>query len=883
VGLICSLENLTRADLGVAGGKGSNLGEMARAGLPVPPGFVLTTDAYRAFVAHNELTDTILANAGSVDPGDGATLKRASEQIQAAFAAGDVPQPIRLALERAYAQLGGGPVAVRSSATAEDLPGASFAGQQDTYLYREGFDDVTAAVRLCWASLWSARAMAYRSEQRIAPQDISLAVVVQVMVPAQAAGVLFTANPVNGRRDQMVVDAAWGLGEAVVSGRVVPDRWVIDGVTGQASERTIASKEVITVPRLHGTETVPLEDARRDEPALSEAQIEALVGLGRRAADHFGSPQDIEWALVGGDIFLVQSRPITSLFPLPAPPPSPADGLRVYVCHTLIQGVVEPFTPMGLSLLAELQRHNRAINGAQLEPKGAPVICKVAAGRLFIDVTDALRHPLLGSKLLFILGRVEPGTAGILRQLVDREPALAQRKQGLPGSPMSLGQAMVVIGQMLGAMANPERSRAAAVARIEASIGEIRHEADGIGTPGEARAFALRSVARVRDLLLPLFAPLGVGMLGHEGAQALLRKAPGLDHDALVAAAMRSLPNNPTTEMDLELWRVSRRLREDGASPDPEHPAVASFLDKYGHRALREIDAGMPRWGDEPAYVLQVLQNYLSHGEEADADRRFATGQAQAQVAVAALVNDFRRTRGRLRARFLQKLLDWARALEGLRETPKFYTVQLLAIVRGALLRAGSAMAAHGLLAKPEDVFWLHVDEVREVDAGDKSGDDPDGRDRADLTAIVAERKVEYQRELTRRRVPRVVTSTGETLYEPALLEEDGDITLSGTAASPGTCEGYVRVILQPEGAKLRAGEVLVAPGTDPAWTPLFLTAGALVTETGGPNSHGAVVAREFGIPAVVSVRAAASVLRTGQRVRVDGGTGRVTVLEPLT
>ena len=874
------LNDLTRSDLATAGGKGCNLGEMMQAGLPVPQGFVVTTEAYWAFVQENDLLETIRRSTSGVLPEDPSALETASRIIRTAFEAGQVSHSIRQSVVQAYDRLGNGPVAVRSSATAEDLPAASFAGQQETYLHRLGIDDIMAAIRMCWGSLWTARAIAYRARQGISPRDVSMAVVVQEMVPAEAAGVLFTANPVNGRRDQMVINAAWGLGEAVVSGQVNPDQWVVN-TGGTVVEERIAQKQAMTMEVSGGTSTVPVPEHKQGQPTLNPAQIAGLAELGRRVHAHFGSPQDTEWALAKGNLFLVQSRPITSLFPIPQPAPDPSEGLRVCVCHTLIQGIPEPFTPMGLSLLAELQRSNRAINGAQLEPRGVPVILKTAAGRLFIDVTDTLRHSLLGPKLQFILGQVEPGTAAILRQLVEREPGLSYRKQGFPGAPMSFGQALGVMAEMVKAMVWPDRARRDAEAKIDEAFKATALEGQNVQGALEAHAFAVRAMASVRDLLLPLFAPLGVGMLGLEGAQRLI--ARWLGNDQALDPAMRSLPNNPTTEMGLQLWRVSRRLRADGVQPDPHHPAVRAFLTRYGHRALRELDVGIPRWSEDPVYVLTVLNTYLGHGDEADAERRFHEGEAEAETATAALIARIRRERGRLQAWALRRLLFWMRSYGGLRESPKYHTIRLIAMVRKALQKAGAVLASEGLLDHRDEVFWLYLDELG-----------PSNRSGLDLRQLVVSRKNEYERELARRHVPRVVTSTGETLYEPMpataqaptavpclqrMPELCSDGVMRGTPASPGVCEGKVRVILQPRGARLEPGEILVAPGTDPAWTPLFLTAGALVTETGGAMSHGAVVAREFGVPAVVGLMGAVKSLKTGQRVKVDGGAGTVTLL----
>ncbi|MGC1378737.1 MAG: PEP/pyruvate-binding domain-containing protein, partial [Anaerolineales bacterium] len=306
------------ATLAAVGGKGMSLARLARAGLPAPGGFHITTEAYRRFVSHNALQPRILQALEGLDSSDPASVGPVSRRIAGFFAKGAIPAEIAHAISNAYAELNNnGSVAVRSSATAEDLPEASFAGQQDTYLNICGAATLLDAVKRCWASLWTARAIAYRAKQSIAPDDVALAVVVQELVFADAAGVLFTANPLNGCRDQIVINAAWGLGEAVVSGAVTPDTITVDKLTGRLIRRETAEKRVMTVRTESGTREQPVPDALKKKPALSQAQETELARLGARVEDLYGAPVDIEWALAGGKFALLQARPITSL---PDPP-----------------------------------------------------------------------------------------------------------------------------------------------------------------------------------------------------------------------------------------------------------------------------------------------------------------------------------------------------------------------------------------------------------------------------------------------------------------------------------------------------------------------------------------------------------------------------------
>jgi pyruvate,water dikinase len=859
--LVAWLDELGKGDGALAGGKGANLGEMLRARLPVPPGFVVTTDAYRRAVEANALQPEIERLARAASPEDMAALERAAGAIGALFARAAVPPEVAAAVREAYARLGGPPVAVRSSATAEDLPGASFAGQMETYLNIRGEDALLAAVRRCWASLWTARALAYRARQGIPPDAVGIAVVVQELLAADAAGVLFTANPVNGRRDQMVIDGCWGLGEALVSGQVTPDHWVVRADTGAALEARVARKEVMTVREESGTATRPVPADLRDRPVLDAAQVAALADLGRRAASHFGAPQDVEWALARGRLYLVQARPITSLFPLPRPEPPPSAGERVYVCVNILQGLVEPFTPMGIAAFRALARGPARLLGVPVRPGEAPPVFKVAADRIYLDATPLLKNPTARAAALGGSAAIDRQVSGILRFLVGRDRELTARPGPFPFRPRP-DFLLRGLGYFVYVALFPDTARDRILARTEARVAAL-----------EARADAARGLAgrlRFLDDVLPALAetlmghglPLvfGTGLLSAARLRSELQA--WLGDAAALRPVLRALPHNPTTEMDLALWDVAQRLKAEGAAPSADHPAVRAFLARYGHRAAREIDLGVPRWRDDPTPVLNTLRTYLTHGPSEDPARHFREGAARADEAAADLVARVRQEKGRLRAAWVRALLRRGRALAGVREYPKFFAVRLLAALRRVLAGAGADLVAAGRLDRAEDVFFLDLRDLHTAH---------------DLRAVAAANRQEYERERSRRAVPRVVTSTGETFYA-APAEAPG--ALAGTAASPGVHEGPARVVFDPREARLEPGEVLVAPGTDPAWTPLFLTAGALVMEIGGIMSHGSVVAREYGIPAVVGVAGATQQLRTGQRVRVDGESGLVVPLD---
>ncbi|HEY5822311.1 MAG TPA: PEP/pyruvate-binding domain-containing protein [Propionibacteriaceae bacterium] len=825
------------SSIDLVGGKALNLGVMIAAGLPVPAGFCVTTTAYRAVVG------------GAVDRAQISRLV--------------LPDELCKTIVAGYRSLGADvAVAVRSSATAEDLAYASFAGQQDTYLNVVGDDDLIDAVRRCWASLWSERAVSYRAAQGIDPRTVALAVVVQVMVDARVAGVMFTANPVTGTRHQSVVDASPGLGEAVVSGAVNPDHFVIDRSTGAVVEQRLA------------------------DPAgacLDAAELVALTRLGQQVQDLYGAPQDTEWAIgADGTLWLTQARSVTTLYPVPKPPPS---ELRTYLCLTLAQGLTRPITPMGLAVFRLLGSSVATAAGfPPAEAEVGPAGLHVLAGRIFVDVTPVLRQRQRRRLMLAALSVMEARAALVLRQLGER-PEFSYRPET---APRALRPAVRVLlraaapPRFVAALASPAHARPA-LGRIE------RRLRASLVVPAGASHEERLDLVRLRlghdiFLLMPTcFAYAAAGFASLALARRLLR---GLAQPAEFQAVLRSLPHNVTTAMDLELWALAGRIRSDPASraavttgeiaevaaayrgqqlPPVAQHGLEAFLARYGHRSVAEIDLGMPRWADDPGHLIGVLRNYLQLEDAAvDPETQFRAGERLADAAIIDLVARARQ-RSRLRGRVVGWALRRTRELAGLRETPKFLLVLALSAMRTQLGQIGVALQADDRVENADDVFFLDFADVRRGLAG------------ADLRERVVGRRTAYAVELGRRRIPRLLLSDGTEPEALATLAELPDGALIGSPASVGTVTGTARVILDPSGAHLEPGEILVAPSTDPGWTPLFLTAGGLVMEMGGSNSHGAVVAREYGIPAVVGVADATHVIHTGDRITVDGASGLVT------
>ncbi|WP_142045460.1 PEP/pyruvate-binding domain-containing protein [Arthrobacter sp. SLBN-100] len=886
--------------LPLVGGKAASLGELIAAGLPVPDGFCLTTEAYKD--ATVTVRDGVLRELGNLQKAlqgtanQGAELAAVAGRAREAIHGTQVPPHIAAAVEQAYSALGQEtPVAVRSSATAEDLPFASFAGQQDTYLNIIGTNAVLDAVRNCWASLWTDRAVAYRAALGIAPHEVALAVVIQRMVDAEAAGVMFTANPLTGRRREAVIDAAPGLGEAVVSGAVNPDHFVVDMATNRILERKLGDKRVAFRTRPGGgTETRNVQGGA-DASSLNDGQALELAALGLQAERHFGAPQDTEWAIdTSGALWLTQSRPITTLYPVPESRSAAEGGARVYLCFSLAQGLTRPLTPMGLASLRLIGSSvARAAGFAVPDPRRGPSPYAEAGQRAYVDVTAPVRSTAGRRILPRVFDVMEARSAMVLRQVfedprftVTRKTPFGLLRHVLPAAVHARVPETVLRGLLM---------PTAALRRVDRFTRQFADDLEleaGAG-PLERLDHAERLLGSRLFGIVPAILPLpAVGFAALWAAGKLLG-GPGRGEE--LQKVLRGLPRNVTTEMDLDLWHLASALKDDrearealeaggpprlaadfhsGSLPPVLHAGLVRFLERYGHRAVAEIDVGMPRWSDDPTYILGVLANYLRLADPAMApDEQFRRAAAEAETAVDRLAAEARR-RGRVRGLLVGAALQRTRLFAGLRELPKYQLVLGLAEVRKQVALVGAELAAAGRLESADDVFFLEFDELRQA-VGDANANGT-GQHR-NLRELVVERRAAYAGELSRRHIPRVLLSDGtepEVLYAGRAGTANGALT--GSPASAGSVTAPARVILDPVGAHLEPGEILVAPSTDPGWTPLFLTAGGLVMEMGGPNSHGAVVAREYGIPAVVGVPEATVRLTTGQQITVDGGAGTV-------
>jgi len=901
-----------KTNLAEAGGKGANLAYLTRLGFPVPPGFIVPTEAYRLFVTANGLAEKIQVAIAGLTVEDPPSLEKASTVIRAAFSAGVMPFEIRLPILEAYANLEPGTqvvptVSVRSSATAEDLPDLSFAGQQDTFLNISGEDQLLEAVVNCWSSLWTGRAIGYRIRNGISHSEVALAVIIQGLVDSAVSGVLFTANPLTGLLSEAVIDATFGLGEALVSGQVEPDHIVVDTLSGEIKSITLGTKRLSTRRKPGGGVESVQEDAASRQ-SLSENEIKQLVALGKAVQSAYGSPQDIEWAYAGGNLYLLQSRPITSLFPVPK---VSFDPLIIWISFGAVQGLVGPMTPLGRDLIQFVLMGAGKTLGVSLKHNESDVM--VPAGeRIWIKISDFIRNPI-GTRLFSgLLEFIEPRTGQILTSLAA-DPRLGAGKGKLKLSTLRrLARFFLPVAvSAMRTMLNPEKARARFEAVIEEHLRTVQIDpaSDRFGRLANLLAY-IHEHDRVTNALpfimprfLPVFAPsmAAFNLLGH-----ITAPKDGRDHgfSSLALEVTRGLPNNVTTQMDLALWETARTIRGEaeaerifqtvdaprlaslylmglrqgapqaspqGALPPASQVAITRFMDKYGTHGVGEIDLGQPRWNEDPTPVMHTLKSYLQIDPNLAPDVIFAQGEKAAQGAIEKLAAEARKQPGGwLKEKVVRALARRIRVLMGARESPKFYAIRTMGVARRAFLEAGDEFVKVGTINRPDDLFFLFLPELEAFSRGE---------DR-DWKALIAERRSIYARELRRRQVPRVLVSDGRAFYEGLGVDTDNGNVITGSPVSPGVAEGIVHVVLDPRQVQLAPGEILVCPGTDPAWTPLFMAAGGLITEVGGMMTHGSVVAREYGIPAVVGVYQATQRLKDGQRIRLDGTLGKIVLLE---
>jgi len=721
------------ATLELAGGKGANLVRLTRAGFDVPRGFIVSTNAYREFVKGNGLEGVIKQELEELESEDTDELENASQGIREAFGQGDIPARIHLEILSAYAELNpqkdGGyqnPVAIRSSATAEDLPDLSFAGQQDTYLNVIGEEPILQAVVNCWSSLWTARAIGYRMRNHISHDEAALAVVVQEMVQSDVSGVLFTANPLTGALNESVIDATFGLGEALVSGQVEPDHFVVatpialSGAAATAEAQSKRSSEWKVVSRTLGAKKIAtrskagggvesIEEQSNERQTLTESQIQQLAETGQRIQQEYGTPQDIEWAFADGKLYILQARGITSLFPVPQ---VSFDPLIVWFSFGAVQGLVGPLTPLGQDAIQHVAASAGMMFGVTLKPEKEDFLIP-AGERVWIKISDLMRHPLGKRVFQGVLSFVEPSVGQIMRTLaVDPRMGVGEGKFKFSTVRRLVRFFVPIAVRVIGNMLRPEKVRARFEADIERylSSAHLPPASDRFTRLANVVTFLRGQVANVFRFLFPRFVPVFGPSMASLG---LLNKLGG--DSSLMLEVTRGLPNNVTTEMDLVLWETAQTIRADAESqtlftasdapelarqylnrtlPSAAETAIARFLDQYGVRGVGEIDFGQPRWREDPTPVMHTLQSYLQIDPAFAPDVVFAKGEQAAQRAVEKIVANARKQHGGfIKAKIARAAAKRVRLLMGARESPKFFIIRTMGISRKALLEVGQEFA----------------------------------------------------------------------------------------------------------------------------------------------------------------------------------------------
>ncbi|MEU2615170.1 rifamycin-inactivating phosphotransferase [Micromonospora sp. NPDC007271] len=859
---VLHLHDVDETQGAVVGGKGAHLGGLSRIeGIRVPAGFCVTTDAFRRIMAEAPSIDDRLDQLSRLNLDDRETIRALSAEIRRTIEELAIPDDLAAAIARAVAQLGEqAAYAVRSSATAEDLPTASFAGQQDTYLNVVGPASILQHVSRCWASLFTERAVTYRQRNGIDHRVVHMAVVVQQMVFPHAAGIVFTADPVTGNRKVATVEASFGLGEALVSGLVNPDVFKVrdDGIVA----KTIAAKQraVHALPA-GGTQEVTIDPQRQEQPALTDAQVVRLVQLGRRIEAHFGRPQDIEWCLVDDGFQIVQSRPITTLFPIPAA--HDAEN-RVYLSVGHQQMMTDPMKPLGISvwqLTAMAPMHE-------------------AGGRLFVDATRRLASPASRAGFLEMAGRSDPLTRDALETVLDRDdfvPSLPDAGPGGPpasGAPTPIETDPAIVTELI------ERS--------QASIAALRRDIRTKTGPALLDFLLEAFQEHKRVLSDPLsMQAITAGMEATWWLNDQLHEWLGEKNaaDTLTLSA----PNNVTSEMGLALLDVADVIRphpqvveflqgvEDDrfldelpklAGGTEARDAIEAYLDRYGMRCVGEIDITRPRWSERPSTLVPLILDNVRNFEPGAAGRRFEQGRQKAQKKEQDVLERLRALPdGEQKADETKRMIDRVRTFIGYREYPKYGIIGRYFVYKQALLEEAERLVQANVLPEKEDIFYLTFPELHDVVRSNRVDDQ-----------LIQQRKDAF-RSYQALTPPRVLTSDGEAVTGAYRRDDVPAGALIGLPVSAGTIEGRARVILDMAEADLEAGDILVTAYTDPSWSPLFVAITGLVTEVGGLMTHGAVIAREYGLPAVVGVVDATRLIRDGQRIRVHGTDGYVEIL----
>ncbi|NLU96150.1 phosphoenolpyruvate synthase [Chitinophaga sp. Ak27] len=860
------LHNIDTNSLALFGGKGANLGELIRMeDITVPRGFCITTAAYRAVVEQNEAFNILLQQLTGLTADQQKAVSEISGNIRHLIAQIPIPVDIVATIRQQLATFGENTAfAVRSSATAEDLPTASFAGQQDSYLNVTGEAAILQHISLCWASLFTERAIIYRIQNGFDHQKIQLAVVVQQMIFPQAAGILFTAHPVNANRKILSIDASFGLGEAIVAGMVNTDNYQVNN--GQIIHRQIATKQrALYAAKDGGTTLQEITPALQQQQVLTDEQVLTLERLGRKIEAHFGCPQDIEWCLADGIFYIVQSRPVTTLYPIPMV--NNADN-HVYVSVGHQQMMTDPIKPLGLSFF--------------LLTTPRPMF--TAGGRLFVDVAPLLATPAGREMMINVLGQSDPLIKDALLNILERKDFALS----VPADDPAAGQPTIPPPSARPQVDNDPAIVSNLVKEAQASLDTLKQDIQTKSGPAlfdfiqedlhqqKTRGYAPQSLAVIL-----------AAMDAYSWLNEKINEWLGEKNVADILT--QSVPNNITSEMGLALLDVADAIRPYPdvieylqQVRDPhflEHlnslrggresrEAIEDFLAKYGMRCPGEIDITKTRWHENPAILIPILLSHIKNFAPNASIRMFEQGQQEAFKKAQELTDRLKLLPdGEQKALEVQQKISFVRNFMGYREYPKYEKICRYFLYKQAILKEIEQLVQAYIIAEKEDSYYLTFDELREV-----------VRTRELDRQIIPQRKAAY---ITYEKLspPRVMTSDGEIITGKYQRDHLPANAIVGLPVSAGVIEGRARVILNMETAVLEEGDILVTAFTDPSWTPLFVSIKGLITEVGGLMTHGAVIAREYGLPAIVGIDNATRLIKDGQRIRLNGTEGYVEIL----
>ncbi|MFB5548519.1 phosphoenolpyruvate synthase [Bacillus cereus] len=864
---VLDFQEIENTQLSLVGGKGLNLGELTNIqGIQVPEGFCVTTVGYEKAIEQNEEIQTLLQQLTKLKMEERAQIGEMSKKIREVIMAVEIPTDVVEAVAHYLSRFGNEHAyAVRSSATAEDLPYASFAGQQDTYLNIIGEEAILQHVRKCWASLFTERAVTYRMQNGFEHNQVSICVVVQKMVFPEASGILFTADPITSNRKVLSIDASFGLGEALVSGLVSADNYKVK--EGEISETMIATKKIaIYAVKEGGTETKQIDPVQQKLQTLSEQQILQLAQIGRQIEAYFGCPQDIEWCLVDDTIYIVQSRPITTLYPIP----EVNDGENhVYISVGHQQMMTDAMKPLGLSFF--------------LLTTSAPM--RKAGGRLFVDATQQLALPASRDYLINTLGKSDPLVRDALTTIVKRDNFIKLLPDDEKGK--SVGKSVPP------ANSQPEIENDPAIVtnliqKSQASLEELKQNMQ-LKSGVDVLDFILEDIQQLKKVL---FNPqsIAVIMAGMNASTWINEKMEQwLGEKNAADTLSQSVQNNITSEMGLALMDVADVIRpykevitylqhvEDDSflnelvqfkGGEEARDAILTFLNKYGMRCSGEIDITKTRWSEKPTTIIPMILNNIRDFEYGASKRKFEEGLQEALKKEEELVDRLQHlSGGKQKVEETKRMIRNIRNFIGYREYPKYGMINRYFIYKQALLKEAEQLVQSGVIREVDDIYYLTFEELHEVVCTNKLDYE-----------LIQKQKNDYKlyEKLT---PPRIMTSDGEIITGKYKRENLPDDAIVGLPVSSGVIEGRARVILNMEEANLEEGDILVTAFTDPGWTPLFVSIKGLVTEVGGLMTHGAVIAREYGLPAVVGVENATKLIKDGQRIRVHGTEGYIEVL----